>query len=62
MKIVKVLCECGFKTAIYSRDLEEIAAGVWGTINCHACSRRLNKKIQELEEEEKKKLALPVLK
>lgn len=49
-KIVTVNCKCGFKLGIRYNDLEEIAAGVWGTIPCPKCKTRLNDKIKGIAE------------
>lgn len=45
-----VSCVCGFILLIREFDLDEISAGVWGTIKCLKCETRLNKKIQEVYE------------
>ena len=43
--MVVVKCDCGFRLGIQAKDVEEIAAGVWGTIPCPKCKARLNDKI-----------------
>lgn len=46
-KMIVVKCDCGFRVGIFPKDIDEIAAGVWGTINCPQCQRRLNDKIDK---------------
>lgn len=45
---VHVVCNCGFRLGIRKEDLDEISAGVWGTIMCPECKTRLNDKIEAL--------------
>lgn len=45
---VPVVCDCGFRLGIRKEDLDEISAGVWGTIACPKCKARLNDKIKTL--------------
>lgn len=46
--MVVVVCDCGFRLGIKKFDLDEITAGVWGTIPCPRCKARLNDKIKVL--------------
>ena len=46
--IIEIPCVCSFRLGIRAFDMDEIAAGVWGTINCPACGKRLNPTIQEV--------------
>jgi len=41
----KVACQCGFVIEVPNCHLEEVSAGVWGTIPCPQCGTRLNDKI-----------------
>lgn len=47
--MVVVVCDCGFRLGIRTHDIPEIAAGVWGTIPCPQCRKRMNDKIKELK-------------
>lgn len=42
---VVVPCPCGFKLEVPKIHLEEISAGVWGTIPCPDCGVRMNDQI-----------------
>ncbi len=46
-----IICECGFRLGIFEENLDEIAAGVWGTISCPECKAMLNDDIKKLCEE-----------
>lgn len=43
-----VVCGCGYRLGVLSSHVEEIKAGVWGTIPCPGCRTVLNEKIKEL--------------
>lgn len=43
-------CDCGFVLGIEDKNIDEVSAGVWGTINCPNCKARLNQKIQNVYE------------
>ena len=46
-KMAEIPCDkCGFKLGLREFDLPEIAAGVWGTINCPKCQNYMNPSIQ----------------
>lgn len=49
-KLIDIKCDCGFNLGIREFDLDEIAAGVWGTIPCPKCNIRLNPKIQDKQQ------------
>jgi hypothetical protein len=41
-------CEkCGFVLGIENKNIDEVAAGVWGTINCPNCGGYMNPIIQK---------------
>jgi hypothetical protein len=50
--IITVICSCGYNLGVHKQDISEIAAGVWGPINCPECNKRLNEKIKELAGED----------
>jgi hypothetical protein len=46
---VVIPCDgCGFRLLIPDEHMDEIAAGVWGTIPCPKCKASLNNKIKEI--------------
>ena len=49
-KMWTIPCDCGFVLGIEDKNIDEISAGVWGTINCPNCKARLNPKIQAIYE------------
>lgn len=46
--VIEIPCLCGFNLAIREFDMDEIAAGVWGSIFCPKCKAYLNPKIKEI--------------
>jgi len=50
-KMWKIPCDkCNFILEIRDENIDEISAGVWGTIPCSKCGNRLNPKIKEVYE------------
>lgn len=51
---VIVRCDCNWKLTIRRENLDEVSAGVWGTIPCQACGVRLNEKIKTAADVERR--------
>jgi hypothetical protein len=45
--LVITTCECKFRLGIQKHHIEEVASGVWGSINCINCGAYLNEKIKK---------------